>query len=174
MRRARDEAPFSDRFVLTASGLEESSVLRACARLRDALREVLESGERYRGVSYRLLGPAPAAVAKVNNRYRYHISLICQNQKLIRDLLAHLVRQAQKDKINRGVSVLCRLQSAGLNGGTNNGFEKNPGGGRSQCSTRSAVPVEKFDDRLHTQIDDLKETLTTPNGLGLARPQVES
>lgn len=105
MRRARDEAPFSDRFVLTASGLEESSVLRACARLRDALREVLESGERYRGVSYRLLGPAPAAVAKVNNRYRYHISLICQNQKLIRDLLAHLVRQAQKDKINRGVSV---------------------------------------------------------------------
>ena len=33
-------------------------------------------------------------------------------------------------------------------------------------------PVEKFDDRLHTLIDDLKETLDDANGLGLAAPQV--
>lgn len=33
-------------------------------------------------------------------------------------------------------------------------------------------PVEKFDDRLHDLLDDLKETLTEANGVGLAAPQV--
>lgn len=33
-------------------------------------------------------------------------------------------------------------------------------------------PVEKFDDRLHILIDDMKETLAVSNGVGLAAPQV--
>lgn len=33
-------------------------------------------------------------------------------------------------------------------------------------------PVEKFDDRLHILLDDMKETLAVSNGVGLAAPQV--
>lgn len=33
-------------------------------------------------------------------------------------------------------------------------------------------PVEKFDDRLAVLLDDMKETLTAANGVGLAAPQV--
>ena len=33
-------------------------------------------------------------------------------------------------------------------------------------------PVEKFDGRLHKLLDDMKETLTEANGVGLAAPQV--
>ena len=33
-------------------------------------------------------------------------------------------------------------------------------------------PVEKFDSRLHDLLDDMKETLTVSNGVGLAAPQV--
>ena len=33
-------------------------------------------------------------------------------------------------------------------------------------------PVEKFDDRLHTLIDDMRETLIESNGVGLAAPQI--
>ena len=33
-------------------------------------------------------------------------------------------------------------------------------------------PVEKFDDRLHILLDDMKETLAESNGVGLAAPQV--
>lgn len=33
-------------------------------------------------------------------------------------------------------------------------------------------PVENFDDRLHTLIDDMRETLEAANGVGLAAPQV--
>ena len=33
-------------------------------------------------------------------------------------------------------------------------------------------PVEKFDKRLHTLLDDMRETLAEANGVGLAAPQV--
>ena len=33
-------------------------------------------------------------------------------------------------------------------------------------------PVEKFDERLHVLLDDMKETLAVSNGVGLAAPQV--
>lgn len=33
-------------------------------------------------------------------------------------------------------------------------------------------PVEKFDERLHILLDDMKETLAESNGVGLAAPQI--
>lgn len=33
-------------------------------------------------------------------------------------------------------------------------------------------PVEKFDEKLHTLLDDMYETMTEANGVGLAAPQV--
>ena len=33
-------------------------------------------------------------------------------------------------------------------------------------------PVEAFDEKLHTLLDDMKETLTDADGAGLAAPQV--
>lgn len=33
-------------------------------------------------------------------------------------------------------------------------------------------PVEKFDEKLHTLLDDMKETLAHANGAGLAAPQI--
>ena len=101
LRRLRKFLPFADMTVLTASGLEEGGVLRCCLRLRQAL----EAGLAGIGGEWQLLGPAPMAVAKVNNRYRYRLTLVGQNSRPLRELLAHLLRCAQKDKENRGVSV---------------------------------------------------------------------
>lgn len=104
LRELRGCPPFQDLFVFTASGLQESGVLRVCMRLRRTLEDWL-SRAPYRALSPQLLGPAPASVAKVNNRYRYRLTLSCRNTKEIRALAAHLVRCAQQDKENRGVSI---------------------------------------------------------------------
>ena len=82
----------------------EEEVIRCCLRLRQALAQAMESPE-YAGTPHRLLGPSPAPVAKVNNRFRYRLSLSAPNQQKIRALLAHMVRCAQGDKQNQGVSV---------------------------------------------------------------------
>ncbi len=44
--------------------------------------------------------------------------------------------------------------------------------GRRPDSEKVCRPVTKFDDRLGTLLDDMKETLLDANGLGLAGPQV--
>jgi primosomal protein N' (replication factor Y) len=41
----------------------------------------------------------------VNNRYRYRLTVCGNNNRQLRALLAHLVRAAQQDKENRGLSI---------------------------------------------------------------------
>jgi len=41
-----------------------------------------------------------------------------------------------------------------------------------QCLLKHCRTVEKFDERLHTLIDDMRETLSISGGVGLAAPQV--
>lgn len=38
--------------------------------------------------------------------------------------------------------------------------------------TKVCRPVEKFDERLHELLDDMKDTLAEANGVGLAAPQI--
>lgn len=40
------------------------------------------------------------------------------------------------------------------------------------CLKKKCRQVEEFDERLHTLLDDMKETLRLANGVGLAAPQV--
>ena len=101
LRQLRGYPPFEDMLVLTASGPEEAGVLRACAKVRGGL----EDGLRRLGQPYTLLGPAPAAVAKVNNRYRYRLTLMGKNGPDLRRLVAHLLRAVHQDKENRGITV---------------------------------------------------------------------
>ena len=107
-REVRGLPPCGDLFVLGASGLEETAVLRALLRLREGMSAAL-SQPPYAGTAHRLLGPAPAAVAKINERYRYRLILNTENTKAMRLLTAHLLRQAQADKQNRGVALFADL-----------------------------------------------------------------
>ncbi len=108
IRQARGLPPFGDLFALCASGPEEIAALQALARLRDALSAALRR-EPYAGIPFRLLGPAPAAVVKINDRYRYRLILCTENTKEMRLLTAHLLRQAQADKRSRGVALFADL-----------------------------------------------------------------
>ena len=108
LRRLRGCPPFTELVVITASGLEEGAVLRCCVRLRQALESTLGREE-----GWTILGPAPAAVAKVNNRYRYRLTLTGRWDKKARAFMAHLLRSAHQDRENRGVSVYADLDPYG-------------------------------------------------------------
>ena len=110
IRRLRCYPPFADLFLITASGGEESGVLRACAKLRDGLSRALGTLDQ----PWQLLGPAPAAVAKVNNRYRYRLTLTTRNTHPVRRLVAALLLSAQQDRENRGISLFADINPYNL------------------------------------------------------------
>ena len=104
IRRARQYPPFADIFTLTVSGGEEGAVLRAAAELREAMR----AGLRYptaANMSVEVLGPAPAPVVKVNNRYRYRVFWIGRNDHTARELLGYYIRAFHQKKENRGMNL---------------------------------------------------------------------
>lgn len=105
LRQLRGLPPFGDLTVLTVSGPDESGVLRACMKLRGGL----ERGLRELGEDTRVLGPAPAAVAKINNRYRYRLTLAGRSTPGQRHLVSHLLRAVHADKECKGVSAFADM-----------------------------------------------------------------
>ena len=104
LRRVQECPPFASFLVVHVSGPEEGQAFRVCALLRDTLRRWLK-GPEYRDVEHQVLGPVPETIAKLNNRYRYRLTLVTQNTRKMRALVAELIRCAQTDRKNRGVSI---------------------------------------------------------------------
>ena len=71
-----------------------------CAALRQAL-----SQESYRAMEPEVLGPAPAPVVKLNNRYRYRITVVGQNEKPLRQLLAAYMKAFARRPEHRNMAV---------------------------------------------------------------------
>lgn len=98
LRRATGLPPFHEMIVLSLSGLHQDDVQHACLRLKRQL-------ERNARAFYQLLGPAPAPILKVNNRYRYQFTLIGTLDKAVRQYLSALIAAFGADRQNRGVHL---------------------------------------------------------------------
>ena len=104
LRRVQNAPPFGDIAVVTVTGQEETAVLRGAAKFRDSLHIFLRNPV-YKEEICTVLGPAPCAVPKINYHFRYQLTLRCRMTKNLRLLLAHLLREFNKDKANRGVNA---------------------------------------------------------------------
>lgn len=100
MRKIQDSPPLAEIFEITVLGAEEDNVIGGCARIKSSIQGYLGRME-----GFSILGPAPAGIAKVNNKYRYRIIIRCENTKRVRETLAHVVREFSKDKSNRGLTA---------------------------------------------------------------------
>jgi len=101
MRRLRRYPPFADLITLTVSGADEGQVLRACMTLRDALRPELAR----LGMDAEVLGPAGAGVVKVNNRYRYRLSVVAKNTPELRRLISEFLCAFHRHSENRSLDI---------------------------------------------------------------------
>ena len=104
LRRLRSCPPFFDLIELGLVGFPEQAVQQAAQELAQELDAQLRL-PAWRGIAIDLLGPAPAAVYKINNRYRWRLTLCCKNGRPLRLMLAQTVKSFLKDSKHRGVSV---------------------------------------------------------------------
>ena len=103
IRRMRRYPPFADFFTFSISGVEEGGVLRAAAVLRENLKAMgaaLPEDSRPE-----VLGPAPAPVVKVNNRYRYRVLWVGKNDKPTRELVSWVLKEFANNRENRGLHI---------------------------------------------------------------------
>ena len=110
MRKVRRCPPFADIFTVTVSGTEEEAVLQGACALRRAL--LLAAKTQKEGEPPEVLGPAPAPVLKVNNRFRYRIIWIGRNDHDTRALLSERIQAFARWKGSRGLTVFIDCNGA--------------------------------------------------------------
>ena len=102
MRRLRREPPFADLFTFTISGTEEGRVLRAAAGVREVLRRTFACTDEK---TTEVLGPAPAPIVRVNNRFRYRCLLVGRNDKATREQVSRILKEFAANRANRGLHL---------------------------------------------------------------------
>ncbi len=106
-RKAMLYPPFVDLAAVYFTGLTESLVDRASREFLDRLSSLAR--REYGKLPMQVLQPAPALVAKVSGRYRYHLLIKCRNTRPFRELLARVLISVKKDRYFREVSVVADL-----------------------------------------------------------------
>lgn len=107
MRQLHRCPPFADHITILFHGLIEQQVLSAAHDFRKVLAVTLSR----EGLQAEILGPSPAAVAKVSNTYRIRLTLICSNSRLLRLQLTQLLQAFSKNKKYKGISAHADVNS---------------------------------------------------------------
>lgn len=100
LRRLQDTPPFADIIAITASGTVESTVIKCCTDICTVVKATLRDRS-----DVRILGPAPLAVVRVNNRYRYRVNICCTADRQIREIISSVLIRCARSGKYRGVSV---------------------------------------------------------------------
>ena len=100
LRKLQHTPPFSELLSITVSGMNEEHVYRTCRLIRQRL-DALTAADG----STDILGPAPLAVVKVNNRYRYRVMIYSGGNKGVRALIAGVVMEFCRDRRFSDVAI---------------------------------------------------------------------
>jgi primosomal protein N' (replication factor Y) len=104
LRKLRCDPPFADLFTVTVTGIDEQEVRRAAKELQQSIRYAVEHPP-YDTLNISVLGPAPATVVKISDRYRYRVTVMGKNEKNLRALLSHMMKEFSRRKENRRMQV---------------------------------------------------------------------
>ena len=90
VRRAMLYPPFADICLVGFVGENQSLTLRAANAFLQEFSALAKSG--YAELPIRILGPSPALVVKVSNKFRYKLIIKCRNNQRFRELLSSVLR----------------------------------------------------------------------------------
>lgn len=107
LRKNRGLPPFCDIINVMVSGVSEKDVLKTCTRLLSQIEQ--QNRVYYPDLELSAFGPAPAMIARINEKYRYQFSLCGQNCKRLREMIASVLQEFGREKMNRGCTVVADI-----------------------------------------------------------------
>ncbi len=108
LRKVMLYPPFSDLLLVGFLSEEKAKAVKCAQAFLGELKILCES--EFSDVPVRALGPSPALVSKVNNKYRYKIIIKSRNTKRLRELISGLLTKFGKDKEYQNVTVYVDLK----------------------------------------------------------------
>ena len=90
-RKLMTYPPFCDICMVAATSTDRGLAQKAITDIFNLLKSAVEGD--YSDIKLMILGPAAAAVLKVNNRYRYRMIIKCRNSKRLRELLRKCIKE---------------------------------------------------------------------------------
>ena len=102
--------PFCGLCVIGFAGGKEIEVARAAARFSALLGQ---QAARQPDLPLRVLGPTPGNIEKINDTYRYKLTIKCRNDRRFRDLVRETLGLYEQEKLPAKASVVVDLHSDG-------------------------------------------------------------
>ena len=102
--------PFCGLCVVGFAGPKESEVARASARFAAMLgRQAAKQPD----LPLRVLGPTPGSIEKINDSYRYKLTVKCRNDRRFRNLIRETLTLYEREKLPGKATVVVDLHSDG-------------------------------------------------------------
>ena len=102
--------PFCGLCVIGFAGGKEIEVARAAARFSALLGQ---QAAKQPDLPLRVLGPTPGNIEKINDTYRYKLTIKCRNDRHFRDLVRETLGLYEQEKLPSKASVAVDLHSDG-------------------------------------------------------------
>lgn len=109
VRQAMLYPPFADICLIGFVGENQSQTLRAANAFLSSFISLAKSD--YPNLPLRVLGPSPALVVKVSNKFRYKLIIKCKNNREFRKMLSRLLVQFGKNKEFASVTAYADMNS---------------------------------------------------------------
>lgn len=112
LRQMRGCPPFADVFQVKFFGAFENEVAESALRFRQGLSQAL-GRVTWNTEKLVVMGPAPAAVVRVMNRYHYQLTILAKNTKELRALLAAMLKWFAGDRANGHITACVDVNPLG-------------------------------------------------------------
>ena len=102
--------PFCGLCVIGFAGAKEIETARAAARFAALLGQL---AAKQPDLPLRVLGPTPGSIEKINDTYRYKLTIKCRNDRRFRDLVRSALELYEQEKLPSKATVAVDLHSDG-------------------------------------------------------------
>lgn len=102
--------PFCGLCVIGFAGAKEIETARAAARFAALLGQL---AAKQPDLPLRVLGPTPSSIEKINDTYRYKLTIKCRNDRRFRDLVRSALELYEQEKLPSKATVAVDLHSDG-------------------------------------------------------------
>lgn len=102
--------PFCSLCMVGFTGKKENEVAFAASRFAVLLGQFAAKQEK---LPLRVLGPTPCTITKINEKYRYKLTVKCRGDKAFRTLMRQVLAAYEKEKLPQKASVILDMHSDG-------------------------------------------------------------